>query len=230
MKKRLTFNGTGAVVYLCLGVVPDAVQIRALEDGDCGQLVWDKAMLRAAECVAGILYGTGTTYIAGANKTVGTGIEPYKGGDIMTAALQTSTTYGEGVYLAVDPIEDYRTVGANVSGESIGKWTLGSSSNKTGNFDKEASTTYIGEGSRVKIDGIWYTVMAMSSNGEAANEVTLNQAAPSGTIQQITGMYDLAPLAIGKVAPAGVKLSMTAVVNVNDEMQAVEFESESANA
>jgi len=229
MKRRLTFNGTGAAVYLCLGVEPDDAAIRALEDADCAELVWNRSMLRAAECMAGVLYVTAAG-ITGAPATVGTGIEPYKGGDRLTTTEQTSVTYGEGVYLELDPIQDYRTIGAQTEGEVLSKWTLGSAGNKTGNFNVGASTTYIGEGSRIKIDGVWYTVQAMSSNGEAANEVTLNQAAPSGVIQQITGMYDMKPVAIGSVTKAGIKLSMITGVNVNDEMQSITFESLSDNA
>lgn len=226
MKMSLTFNGTGAAVYICVGVEPDEVRMLSVEDSEISYLWWNKAM-RCAEVIEGVWVHAATQL--GAALTVGTGISPYAGGDIMTTTNQSSTTYGEGVYLEPDPIQDYKGVDVASAGEVINAWTLGNSTNKTGNFNKESAHGFIGEGSRIKIDGKWYTITAMTDGGESANEVTLNAAAPSGVIQQITGMYDLIPVPIGKIAKAGFKISQTTDGNVNDEMQMLVIETNSAN-
>ena len=54
---------------------------------------------------------------------------------------------------------------------------------------------------------------------QAANEVTLDEALPSGVIQALTGMYDYLAASAGTIAPAGFKIdSGSDIVN-----QAVQF-------
>lgn len=221
------FNGTGATVYLCIGVIPDKFKIRALEDGDLAYLEWDRNMTRVAEVLEGVVNAIGTTYIDPTALTIGTGIVPYKGGDLLTTSNQTSVTYGEGVYLGWDQ-KDYRVKpgdGGDSVSDLIDTWTLDTSANRTGHFNEDVTGTYIGEGSQIMIDGVWYTVIAVTAGqGEAADEVTLSQAAPNGSVQCITGKYGLKPLAVGSVTPKGIKLLATTLVNVNDEMQGFEAE------
>lgn len=210
-----TFNGTGAALYLCLGFIPDWVRIWSAEDADGGVAYWSKHM-RAAEMLEGWVKSTTN---APSLYTVGLGIQPYEGGDKLTSTEQTSVTYGEGVYLYKDPITDYRTYERDAVSADIDSWTLGSSTNKTGNFNDDVTGTYIGEGSQICIDGKWYVITALTAGqGVSANEVTLSRAAPTGDITCITGMYDYIPVPIGKETAAGIKLNATTVINVNDEL------------
>jgi hypothetical protein len=218
-----TFNGTGAAVFLCLGFIPDFIKLLALEDDAGANAAWNRDM-RAADCINGILDTNGATALS--LLTAGNGFEPYEGGEVLTAAMQTSADYGEGVYLAFDKrmTRDERNSTANGGSavtEVISTWTLDTAGNRTGHFNEDvASGGRIGEGSKICIDGVWYTITALTAGqGEAANEVTLDRAAPSGVIEAITPMYDLAPLAVGDITPAGIKCNITSVVNVDDEMQ-----------
>lgn len=221
--KSGNFNGTGAAVYIGLGFIPDFVKVVAVEDADCGTIVWSINQ-RAAEQIEGIIYHTAAG-ILGVPKTVGTGVQPYEGGDTLTATEQTSVAYGEGVYLDEDR-KDYKAIDV-AAGDEIQTWTLGNAGNKTGNFNCDVVGGYIGEGSRIFIDnapalgkGRWYTITALTAGqGVSANEVTLSRAAPSGRVLRVGGMYDYAPLAIGKTTRPGFLLNATAIVNVNDEMQ-----------
>lgn len=229
MKVSGVFNGTGAAVYICTGFVPRRVYLKNI--GGTGEYVieWCAEMLRshAVAHPEGWLYTNG----APAALAVGAGVRQYEGGELMTSSNQTSVGYGEGVFLNWDK-KDYRADNSyGASAGAINKWTLGSSSNRTGNWNvaKVASGARIGAGSRILIreDSSLQIkeagISAITSDGEAANEVTLTRAIGSGDITFISGLYDMAPLALGKVSPAGFLLSDT-TLNVNDE--AVMFEAE----
>jgi len=229
-----TFNGTGAAVKLCLGFVPDYVRIISAEDADIAQIEWFRNP-GCAELARGLhLVGSSGATQQDARTVADGGITIYDGGDLLTATEQTSTGYGEGVYLGWDN-RDFRLISTDPinpgdgSGGNVTLWTLGNSTNKTGNFDADVVGTYIGEGSRViigspSIYGAKFDYEAMitaltAGQGISANEVTLDRAIPSGVIKRITGKYSLAPLAIGTVTPPGIAVEMTSVVNVNDETQ-----------
>jgi hypothetical protein len=229
MKVSGVFNGTGAAAYICLGFNPRKVRLQNI--GGTGEFVieWCAEMLRshAVAHPEGWLYTNG----APAALAVGAGVRQYEGGDLLTSANQTSVGYGEGVFLGWD-LADYRAnTQYGASSGSINRWTLGSSSNRTGNWNvaKVASGARIGAGSRILIreDSSRLIkeagISAITSDGEVANEVTLTRALGSGDITFISGLYDMAPIALGKVAPAGFLLSDT-TLNVNDE--AVMFEAE----
>jgi len=214
-----SFNGTGAAIYLCIGFVPDWVRIIAVEDADMARAEWMKTF-SAAEANNGFVLNTYAG--AGSSYTAGLGVRPYWGGDEMTSTVQTSTTYGEGVYLRPDLKTDYR-LGAARNGDAVSDdittWTLDTTANRTGHFNEDVTGTYIGEGSRIWIDGKWYFIEAVTaSQGEASDEVTLSYAAPSGTIQRISGMYDMLPIPLGEFSPPGIYLAATTLVNVNDEI------------
>ncbi len=219
-----TFNGTGAAVYLCIGFVPDYVTVWNLEGTQVIKLEWTKEMMRSGEIVEGIQF-TGAD-VAAAALTKGAGILPYYGGEVLSATAAGTTTYGEGVYLKKDDW-DYRYYSGNKSpGDAVAvdidTWTLGSSTNYTGNFNEDVNGTYIGEGSRICIDGKWYSIVALTATqGEAANEVTLSHAVSSGKIYHISGMYDYKPMVAGENTPAGFVLA-NATVNVNNAICAFE--------
>lgn len=222
-----TFNGTGAALYVCCGFIPDKVTVRALEDADCAHIVWARGF-RAAEMTAGCLFVTAAGITGDPRTVADTGIAPYEGGDLLTGDNQTSVAYGEGVYLGWD-LADYRANSSyGYEDAVIDTWTLGSSANRTGNFNSDvvASGNRIGEGSRILIEESLsgklreaFIEALTAGQGISANEVTLSRALSSGTVRFIGGMYDMAPIALGKVTPAGFYLSATTGVNVNDEMQ-----------
>lgn len=215
-----TFNGTGAAVYICLGFIPDKVKMRAVEDTDAATLEWD-INYRSAEQDNGVVYHTAGGIVP-VLLTAGQGIEPYEGGDAMTTTIQTSTANGEGVYLRRDNL-DYKASDIIAGSDPIDTWTLDTLGSRTGHFNNDVVGTYIGEGSRICIDGLWYVVEAVAAGqGIAANEVTLSRAAPSGTVEFISNMYDYAPVPIGDVAPAGFKCNKITYINENDELQAIE--------
>ncbi len=198
-----TFNGTGADLYLCLGFIPDWFEAWTAETTDEERIRWS-INSRSLEMISGYSIDDDG---AAAPDAFGTSIAIYRGGDYISSA---STTY-----LVRDPNPDKRASG---TGDVIDTWTLGNSANRTGNWNAECNTSYVGEGSRINIDGKWYTVLALTSNGEQANEVTLSEAAPSGEIQALTGMYDFLGASAGIITPAGIFMDSTCTVNSNGEL------------
>lgn len=220
-----TFNGTGADVYLCIGFVPDWVRVWNLEGTQRIMLEWNINMMRAAEVVEGIQL-TAADQTAAA-LTIGTGLLPYYGGVTLSSTLAGTTTYGEGVYLKWDH-NDYRKLAANspngigdASTEDIVKWTLDTAAANTGHFNAGVAETYIGEGSKIIIDGKIYSIVALTTDGDAADQVTLSHSVKTGEIQFIGGMYDFKPMVAGEVTAEGFLISNT-TVNVNDAMIAFE--------
>jgi len=220
MSKKVSgvFNGTGATVYICCGFIPDKVVLRNMEATTCLVAKWSRNC-RSAEQTAGVLETQGVSLALAVN----TGIAVYRGGDVLTSAIQTSTGYGEGVYLGFDK-KDYRGIDIASGGSPIDTWTLDTLANRTGHWNEDAAGTYIGEGSEICIDGKWYAIQAVTAGqGEEANEVTLNEAPASGVVQYIGGMYDLSPLALGGITPAGFSVKSN---TLNGDSQIMGFEAE----
>ena len=229
------FNGTGAAVYLCVGPIPVSVKLIDVENSTNSNFVeWNRSMLGSASAYGGILM-TGSTGVY--TKITTAGIFPYEGGDLMTAANQTTTAYGEGVFLGWDT-KDYRAdpLYGPIGGATlpINKWTFNSALTGAFNVDLVASGSRIGVGSIIRIReyssglvkeaGITtVTSTATSTTGYVA----LTRAIGTGDITYIGGTYRLAPLAIGKKAPAGVYVADT-TVNVNDDTVTFEMETEVA--
>ena len=215
MKIGGTFNGTGAAAYLCIGFIPDFVEVRSVEDTDAAVVVWNKHF-RSAEQDNGIVYHTASGIVP-VLKTAGTGIEPYEGGDAMTTTNQTSVGNGEGIFLRRDA-KDYKATDITSGSDAIDAWVLDTSGSRSGSFNNDVVGTYIGEGSEICIDGKWYVIEELAAGeGITNDEVVLSRAAASGVVECITNMYDYSPVPIGDVAPAGFKLNLDAIVNVNDE-------------
>lgn len=227
-----TFNGTGAAAVIELGFLPDWVRVTAAATG--AAIYWNRNMRAAAAC-NGILLkatsddGTGATSDIMDVYAATAGIEPYEGGVTLTSTLQAAVTYGEGVYLRKDWFGDYRHVAATMTpegdavGSDINKWTLGSSDNRTGNFNADVVGGKIGAGSEIWIDGKRYVITALTAGqGVSANEVTLSRPAPTGKITCISGKFGMRPTPVGNVTAPGFKLNATTIVNVNDELQIVE--------
>lgn len=197
-------KATAATLYVGIGFNPDHLTLVNLTDLTAHEFYGDDYTNRY-----GITRAAAGDWAAAANAAAG--IEPYAGGDKMSAA---STAY------LVENQSDQRA--AYDVNSPISTFTIGSSANKTGNFNVEASTTYVGVGSRVTFSGkpdVYY-ITAMTSNGESANEVTLN-ASPGATsevltVSKIWSKYDYLGAASGVVIPKGFVIGASATVNNTD--------------
>lgn len=212
-----TFNGTGAALTLGIGFIPDFVRIYNIEDASLASLLWSKHC-RSIEQEEGRLIQriTDSGTLGAANLTVlanGAGVSPYLGGDLMAAA---ST-----VYL----VKDDRDFAKNPVGGGTGiitAWTRGGA--RTGMWDKGCDTTFVGEGSQMIVregvgNGKIYEarIVALTADGDAANQVTLDRDIGSGDVLQIGGMFDYRGAAANALIPAGFTINATSVINVNDE-------------
>jgi len=209
---RGIFNGTGAAVTLGIGFIPDFVNLFNLEDGDLARYVWKNDFIRCAELSCGLhLLGSSAAEQLDARTISDTGITTYRGGDKMTAS---STAY-----LVKNKNQAKRANAWTEAAPSfLDTWTLDTAANRTGHWNAECNTTHVGEGSKICIDGIWYGIQALTSNGEQTDEVTLSLAAPSGVIQAVSCMYDYVGAAVNDVIPAGFTITPTTVINVSGEM------------
>ena len=227
-----SFNGTGAAVHIGCGFIPDEVTVYAPGDAGavCPNLYWNRLMSVAAAAEGVLVEGDGTASVQAA---AGAGISIEEGGVQLTSTLQTSVTYGEGVYLRRDEIRDYR-YGPNLgpgglSGDAVAStidtWTLDTSGNRTGKFNEDVTGTYIGPGSPILIandsdtERYWAFIEVLAAGeGEDDDEVTLNRAIASGKVSLIGGMYSFKPVPLGESTQAGFLLSATTLVNVNNEL------------
>lgn len=210
------FNGTGAGLYVCCGFIPDKVEVRNLEATTCLVAKWSRHY-RAKLQVEGVLETQGVSSAV----AIGAGIIPYRGGETLTAAMQSAANlvYGEGAYIGFDK-KDYKGLDIAAGADPIDKFTF--VTGVTGYFNGDVVGTYIGEGSEIVIDGKTYIIQAaLSNSGGASAEVELDEAAPTGTVEYIGGMYDLAPIALGKLTPAGFYLYDT-TLNGNDQIMTFE--------
>lgn len=222
------FNGTGADVYLQLGSIPYSIWLWNLESATVETYEWHRAMIHDTLSCEGIGRPKGGGAVL--DLAFGEGISPYYGSDLLTTSNQTSTTYGEGVYLERDD-KDYRFYtdsAAGISGdaatEDITTWTLDTAATPTGHFNGDVTGTYIGEGSLIRIvdsdnqHTYECSILALTAGqGLSSDEVTLSMAVPSGTVQFIGGMYSYVPSAVGKTTRPGVKISNT-TLNANNGM------------
>lgn len=218
------FNGTAAVVYICIGFVPDWVRILSHQATNPEEAFWSKHMRSVDWCEGS--FTAGSSGIVTDFGAAG-GIAPYYGGDLMTTTNQTSVTYAEGIYLDWDDM-DYRYgpnlgpggVSGDAVSDTIDTWTLDTAGSRTGSFNGDLTGTETGVGSMICIDGKWYQITVLTAGqGVSDDEVTLNLEPSSGEVQFISGRFSHKPLAVGKVTPAGFRVSYTTTVNVNDEIQ-----------
>jgi hypothetical protein len=218
MKKFIGIvKGTAATLNVCLGFKPRKVRVTNLTD--LTELVF------ATDMRAGVLaethYGISRAKAGdlAAITTAAAGVVPYVGGTLLSAASTTCLVRND---------KDQR--GAYNANAPISTFTIGSVANKTGNFNVEASTDVVGAGSVVVIKGVEYYVVAMTSNGESANEVTLN-AVPAGavagavfSVDKIRSRFDLVGAPAGVVTPDGFTLGASATVNGNGGVILIEAE------
>jgi len=226
------YYGTGATVYLCVGAIPDKVELVNLGNTTNPLILkWRKEFIKYSGSYGGIILdGAGThTYLTT------TGIFPYEGGDMLTTTNQTNTTYGGGIYLGWD-LQDYRKNNSfGVASGFINRWTQYSTN--TGKWN----TPIVATGARIGIGSpIWIkedlsgkvkksVVTALTSTGASTNNVTLSRTITDGDIVYIGGMYSLAPISVGKITPAGIQIADT-TVNATSKVVAVKISCEIPNA
>ncbi len=228
------FNGTGADVYLQLGSIPYSIKLWNLDisGGTIDTMEWSRVMGSFIDSTEGLtrVYGGGAVV----DHTVGEGIQPYHGGELLTTVNQTNVAYGGGIYIERDD-KDYRFYTNEAAGilgdastEDITTWTLDNSSTYRGNFNGDVVGTYIGAGSEIRIVDsnnkhtyeTWITT-DLSTAGDAASEVYLAYPVPSGDVGFIGGKHGYIPTAIGKVTKSGILLGYS-TFNVNDDRIAFE--------
>jgi hypothetical protein len=209
MKKFIGIcKATAATLNVELGFIPRKVRVTNLTDLT--------EHLYATDMRAGVLaethYGVSRAKAGdlAAVTTAAAGIVPYAGGTLLTAASTTCVSRDD---------KDKR----DAYGVAISTFTVGSVANKTGNFDVEASTAYVGPGAIVIIKGVEYYVTRMDSNGEQANETYLNDL-PAGaaagsvfSVDKIRSRWDLVGAPKGAVTLPGITIGASCTVNTSDD-------------
>ncbi len=228
MKVKGVFLGSGAARNIGLGFVPSRVTIQNVHAADLGTIEWDSrfaAKATAAEGIKTLIHTYGTTpsvadVAVKAALTVGTGVAPYAGGTIPSSATAANILP---THLVADYAGDMRAKGTL---GLVDKFTLTHADNPTGKFNAGVNTTYVGVGSRVRIGGQWYTITALTNDGDADDEVTLDRRPSVGTqvADKILYPYDFVACPAGVTMPAGIVLSETADVNASNELVLIEAE------
>ena len=224
------FEGTGADIFVCIGFVPDWVNVVNVQGTAWIETKWSKHMAKKTAMVEGVSFtGDGTA----TEETIGVGIRPYWGGDVLTSTNQSDTTYGGGVYIERDD-KDYRYFTDNAAGISgdaatttIDTWTLTTAASNAGNFNGDVTGTYIGPGSTIIIDvGVTKQqyetsiVTLTAGQGVTAGEVVLAYPVPTGKVRFIGGQMGYKPSAIGTTTKPGFWIDLTAAsstLTANDE-------------
>lgn len=217
---RGSFQGTGAAFYLCLGTLPSWIKIWNLEDtSNLEQMIWwSQAYRKTAKGFDGFRLNLLASSMTASDEVAAAGLTPYVGGDV-----------GDGTetYLMRDPEPNKFAKGAIAE---INRWVLDTPASKTGHFNSAVCTTAgpdkVGIGSVIKIDsgaGVKsYVITALSNDGDAANDVTLDLAAPSGIVTHVGGMYDWVRVPSGVKTSPGIYCAITDTINVDTEMAAFE--------
>ena len=200
---------TSADTCICCGFIPDWVKVYSMNGNEELQH-WSIHMMRHGDTVGGIDIDDAGAVGAVA---VDAGIKIHRGGHIVTAS-----EYSAAMYNIKDDLDYSKEANIGAAYDEINAWTLHSA--YTGHWNNPCDTTYVGVGSRICIDGLWYVVTALTSNGELTNEVTLSETGvASGTIECITNMYDYKAAVAGTVTPAGFYIDEGAeVLNATSEI------------
>jgi hypothetical protein len=185
-----------------------------LESTNPYTLDWNVNM-RSAEQIGGLIDDNGTP----GRLTEGAGIEQYQGGDLLAAA---STVY---LVSAEDVLQQGNLARKGVTiSTPIATWTSDTPASRTGSFDAGVDTTYVGEGSIIRVfDPITKTtyqstIMVLTNDGDADDEVETATLIPSGTVEYLGPMYDYIGGASGMITPQGFKVATTGTLNTSGEL------------
>ena len=203
-----TFLQQNNAMYIGLGFLPSWVRIFALTTDTKIKLEWNVNM-RTQAAIEGLLRtGDDDADFDILDLAFGEGVAHYLGGDTITSGTTPSTS----TYIAQDKNPDKRDVNPGV--DAIDTWTIDTSGSRTGHWNNECNTDYVGVGSRICVDEgsgsiRWATVTSLTSNGESSDEVELNVALKDGNILFLGTMYDLTTQSSGTVTKEGILLSDT---------------------
>ena len=210
--------GTSAL-YVGLGFVPQAVKIMNIDQAEGEILVWNTGMWRSAASYGGRIQ----TALAGDEALQTTvGVEPYWGGALIATA---SANYIVRSDMVAAYSGDMRAKGAS---SPVTKWTQHAT--VYGHFDYPISTTYVNVGSLVWIrsdsTGIMrpYVVRAVSNDGDATNDITLDASVGTGSVERITYFSDFVQAPAGYTMPAGIKINDVTYLNVSGQEVCIEAE------
>lgn len=214
-------RGTGAAQTICLGFKPDWVRLKNLSSATKAGINWNRFMLAVPATAGGLLTKLVVDSGATGNATeavlaISAGVITYTGGTVLTADDSAIKVW--------DPNPEKRDAGTL---GTVNLWTLETAANKTGKFNAGVLTSAVGPGSKVAImspHGVerWYTITAMTNDGDAANEVTLDAAAPTGEVTAIRGNAALVGAKAGDKLDDGIRILETAAVNISAELIVLE--------
>ena len=200
-----TFLGTGATIYIGLGFVPDYVELFNLAD------------IERVEYWSNLKRGTGIAYEEGianadgagdADLALAAGVAPYLGGYAVETANEA---------YAVHTDCDQR--GSGTTGAKVKRWTLDTVADKSGHFDINIGAEVLA-GSEVVIDGVSYWIILKANDGDAADDIDLNAAAPNGRVDYIGKALSFTACPAGRTMPAGFSLPSG---NMNTDAQQIVF-------
>lgn len=231
-----SFNGTGAAVTICLGGIPKRVVLYSDGDTGCAKIEWIEEMGTVSMSEGWGIEGTSPTV---ADLAIAGGISAYHGGVQLTSTLQTTTTYGEGVYLAANGEQSVECVthadqrvayakGGFAADTMIDTYTRSTTNQGVFNAPLYATTAIsnrVGIGSPIYIkansDGrLWQTrIHSYDNDGDAASDINLTADAPSGKVVFIGCSNTHSPMAVGNRTSDGFTVSLTSGSNENDERQ-----------
>lgn len=189
MITRGIIKATGAALKVELGFRPDFVRIHDLTTGS----VLDWMAQYSTATLEGVVRLASVSGAAAAADITQSETTPFAVTAVdVSAAAVSLLAYGKGVsrYLPTGPATVFRRRAQlnaldQLSDPESLAWTLGSAANRTGNFS-EGLPTGVGVGSKVVFeDGSEARIVALTNDGDAANEVTLDVAAPAARVVQI---------------------------------------------
>jgi hypothetical protein len=209
--------GTGTM-RVGLGFVPRKVKIVQIGTANLVTLDWNQSMARSATGAGGIIRAGVSNTPGFALLAANAGVRAYFGGD----AVASSTLANQ---VAVSIVPSY----AGTRQGTIKEWALGSSANRTGSFDAGLDTDKSGVGSLVEVraaDQKIYKayIVALTNDGDAANEVTLDRSVPPGVVTFIGAKVDYVAAPAGIHMPAGFEVLDTTYANVASTVFAFEAE------
>ena len=206
-------NGTGSALYVGIGFVPDWVTLWNLEDGGglAPKLRWNR-LGGTADQEEGVLMDS-------TNKrtelTHGAGVAIYESFGTKFATTQTA-------YLHPDPSPEKKA--ANTSADPIDTWALDTSGSMTGHWNAGCNTTYVGEGSRILICQsvnqrvLEAAIVALSNDGDASDEVTLDRDVQSGIVLSLSGFATHVGITSAYTMPDGFTINEASDLNQSGEL------------
>ncbi|MDD5708618.1 MAG: hypothetical protein PHR35_22095 [Kiritimatiellae bacterium] len=202
------YRGLGTAVKIGLGFIPSEVRALAIGNADLDEIYWTRDMARVATGAGGIARASVANAPAFALLANTAGIKPYAGGELVTTASLAHQIAAQSV--------------AAFAGDrrgSIAAWTLDTLANKTGHVDVGLTTATTGVGSPIDILTsagalVRAHIVALSNDGDAADEVTLDIAVPSGRVVYIGCMWDWVTAPVGTRMPQGIEINDVTYVNV----------------